>query len=93
VALPWPQLRPPEHQDAPSDHRPAGGRGRDSGDLAQTEAFSEEGNAAHPQAQPCCECAHGWRAGAHDSEAGGAQEAVHDGDLCFCGPGAGEGGV
>lgn len=33
------------------------------------------------------------RSRAHDSEAGGAQEALHHGDLCHCRASAGEGGV
>jgi hypothetical protein len=59
-------------------------------EVATTEAFPEEGHTPYvPQAQPGA-CADGWRADASDSEASGAQEAVHDGDLCSCGPGAGE---
>ena len=70
VALPRPELRSPEHQDGASDHRPPGRRGRDPGGFAPAEALQEKGNAPYPQAQPCCECAHGRRSGAHDSEAG-----------------------
>ena len=93
MALPRPELGAPMHQDGAPDHRPPGRRGRDPGGLAQAEALQEEGHAPHPQAQSCGECAHGRRAGADDSEAGGAQEAVHDGDLCYGGAGAGEGGL
>ena len=42
---------------------------------------------SYPQAQPRSECSHGRRARSHDPE-GGAQEAVHDGDLCHRGAGA-----
>ena len=59
----------------------------------QREVLPEEGHAPHPQAQPCGECAHGRRAGAHDSEAGRAQEAVYDGDLRHGDAGPGEGDV
>jgi len=45
VALPWPELREAEHQDGAETDRPAGGGGRDPGDLAPTEALLEEGNA------------------------------------------------
>ena len=62
-------------------------RGRDPGGFAQAEALQKEGHAPYPQAQPCGECAHGRRAGAHDPEAGRAQEALHDGDLCHSGAG------
>jgi hypothetical protein len=85
VSLPRPELRTPEHQDGAPDYRPPGRRGRDPGGFAQAEAFHMEGHAPHPQVQPCGECAHGWRSGAHDSEASGAQEALYDGDLCHGG--------
>ena len=68
VALPRPELRPPEHQDSAPDHRPPGGRGRDPGGFAQAEALPEEGHAPHSMAQSCGECAHGWRAGTGDSD-------------------------
>jgi hypothetical protein len=35
VALPWPELRAPEHQDGAPDNRPLGRRGRDPGGFAQ----------------------------------------------------------
>ena len=57
--------------------------------LAEEAGIQEEDDAPHPQAQSCCKCAGGSRAGADDPEAGGAQEAVHDVDLCYDGAGAG----
>ena len=82
VALPQPELWTSVHQDGAPDNRPPGRRGRDPGGLALAEALLEEGHAPYPQAQPCGECADGRRAGANDSEAGRAQEAInlrHDG--------------
>ena len=93
VAPSRPELRSSVHQDGSQDRRPPGRRGRDPGNLAQAEALPEEGHAPYSQAQSCGECADGWRAGAHDSEAGGAQEAVYDGDLCHRGASVGERGV
>ena len=88
VALPRQKLRPPEHQDGVADHRATRQGGQLAGSLAQAEALSQEGDTSYPPAQPRSECSHGRRARAHDQEAGGAQEAVHDGDLCHRGAGA-----
>jgi len=42
VALPRPELRPPEHQDGAPDHRPPGRRGRDPGGLLRRQELSRK---------------------------------------------------